>query len=51
MNRFMYLIYGLIVVVVSTLINVGMASDTGSRGWSSGRSGPGGGWSSGGGHK
>lgn len=47
MNKTNYLLLGLIVVMLTTLINLGKGSG-GSRSWSSGS---GSGWSYGGGHK
>ncbi|WP_166726973.1 hypothetical protein [Crenobacter cavernae] len=46
----MYLIYGVVVVALSSCMHLNMVDDQGgARGWSSG--GRGGGWSSGVGHK
>jgi hypothetical protein len=54
MKRTVYLIFGFVVMVVSTFVNLAMTggSGTSSQGWSSGTSSSGGsGWSSGGFHK
>ena len=51
MKSWLYFIYGVFVLVISTLIHMGIAGNDGnpSRGWSGGSSGSG--WSSGGAHK
>ena len=55
MNRFVYLLYGLVVVLISTSVHVGKLerSSSASSGWGSGPRGgfSSGGWSTGGGHK
>ena len=50
MKSWGYFIYGVVVLVISTLIHLGIAGDDGnpSRGW---RGSSGSGWSSGGSHK
>lgn len=56
MKRAVYLIFGFVIMVLSTFINLAMlgGSGTSSQGWSSGTSSSGSsgsGWSSGGSHK
>lgn len=54
MNRFTYIVYALVVLATSTMINLSMSSGSSgsSRSWGgSGYSSGGSGWSYGGGHK
>lgn len=53
MKRAVYLIFGFVVMVASTFINLAMlgGSGTSSQSWSSGTSSSGSSWSSGGSHK
>ncbi|HVK55377.1 MAG TPA: hypothetical protein VM532_10155 [Burkholderiales bacterium] len=51
MSRFAYLFYGLMVVIVSTAVNLSYTEENNSSGRNYGSSGRSSGWSSGGGHK
>ncbi|MBK6742689.1 MAG: hypothetical protein IPG66_06775 [Hydrogenophilales bacterium] len=53
MKRWVYLVYGFVVLLFSTFMNLGMTggSGTSSQGWSAGTSSSGSGYASGGSHK
>jgi hypothetical protein len=51
MSRFAYLLYGLIVVITSTAVNLSYTEENSSSRSSYGSGGRSSGWSSGGGHK